>query len=222
LANDDILATLSLAKDCYQIGRETVGRQLEFVSRHQRTAEKLRSVYGRLYCDDRASLYREVSLAKMMEDTYHRLREMGVLAEEPKLLYVIRYVEQELMTAESGHLLAEQLHRHIQDLSTMKEADLCGSSVINERVFVSAVHKAKGLEFDSVIVFDAVEGKYPSIYANTRNGGDQEEARKFYVAISRARRRLIVTYCRNSVNRWGRWFAKQLTPYMDCIRSRFL
>lgn len=222
LANDDILATLSLAKDCYQRGRETVGRQLEFVSRHQRTAEKLRSVYGRLYCDDRASLYREVPLAQMMEDTYHRLREMGVVAEEPKLLYVIRYVEQELVTAESGHLLAEQLHRHIQDLSTMKEADLCGSSVINERVFVSTVHKAKGLEFDSVIVFDAVEGKYPSVYANTRNGGDQEEARKFYVAISRARRRLIVTYCRNSVNRWGRWFAKQLTPYMDCIRSRFL
>ena len=103
----------------------------------------------------------------------------------------------------------------------MKEADLCGAPSIGERVFVSTVHKAKGLEFDNVIVFDAVEGKYPSTFADTRQGADREEARKFYVAISRARRRLLVSYCHNSVNRWGRWFTRRLTPYMDCLRHLF-
>jgi DNA helicase-2/ATP-dependent DNA helicase PcrA len=91
---------------------------------------------------------------------------------------------------------------------------------MQERVFVSTVHKAKGLEFDNVIVFDAVEGKFPSAFADTQNKA-QEEARKFYVAISRARRRLIVTYCRQSVSRWGRWFQKSLTPYMMPVRSFF-
>ena len=102
----------------------------------------------------------------------------------------------------------------------MKEADLCGASSMTERVFVSTVHKAKGLEFDHVIVYDAVEGKYPSLYADTESGG-QEEARKFYVAISRARKRLSISFCHNSITRWGRSYPKQLTRYMASIRHFF-
>ena len=92
---------------------------------------------------------------------------------------------------------------------------------MSDRVFVSTVHKAKGLEFDNVIVFDAVDGKYPSAYGN-KAVADSEEARKFYVAISRARRRLIVTYCHNSVSPWGRWYAKELSPYLKSIKHHFL
>ena len=138
----------------------------------------------------------------------------------PKLPYIIRYIEQELISSASGLSLVDQLHRHIQDLTTMKEADLCGASSMTDRVFVSTVHKAKGLEFDHVIVYDAVEGKYPSVYADTESGG-QEEARKFYVAISRARKRLTSSFCHNSITRWGRSYPKQLTRYMASIRQFF-
>ena len=138
----------------------------------------------------------------------------------PKLIYIIRYIEADLLSPASGLSLAEQLHAHLPDLMTMKEADLCGSKSMQERVFVSTVHKAKGLEFDHVIVYDAVDGKYPSIYANTREGSD-EEARKFYVALSRARRRLLVSYCHESTNRWGRTFARRLTDYMRAIMPFF-
>ena len=92
---------------------------------------------------------------------------------------------------------------------------------MKERVFVSTVHKAKGLEFDTVIVYDAVDGKYPSAFAS-QEACRGEEARKFYVAISRARRRLVVTYCHNAISRWGAWHAKTLTPYMDVLRSQFV
>ena len=126
----------------------------------------------------------------------------------------------DMLTLESGHSLAEQLGRHLQDLTTLKEADLCGAVSMQDRVFISTVHKAKGLEFDNVIVFDAVEGKYPSAFADTTEKND-EEARKFYVAISRARRRLIVTYCHNSLSSWGRWYPKQLTPYMQSVAQFF-
>lgn len=219
MADDDIMATLSLASACYEMGRERVGRQMEFLARHQRTGEKLRRAYGDLYCQGRAQLYTEKSLGDMMRETYDWLRTEGVVTEEPKLGYIIKYAQGEL-TTDGMTLLAEQLGRHMQTLSTMKEADLCGSASIGERVFVSTVHKAKGLEFDNCIVYDAVDGKYPSIYADTRGGGE-EEARKFYVAISRARRRLMITYCRNSVSRWDRWFSKELSPYMVSIRGFF-
>ncbi len=154
-----------------------------------------------------------------MRSVYDDLCKEELVPVEPKLAYVINYVAHDMLTPASGRLLAQQLGCHIQDLTTMKEADLI--SGMNERVFVSTVHKAKGLEFDSVIVFDAVDGKYPSAYANTKQEGDAEEARKFYVAISRARRRLIISYCRQSISRWGRWFDARVTPYLDCIKSLF-
>jgi DNA helicase-2/ATP-dependent DNA helicase PcrA len=160
-------------------------------------------------------------LARELEYAYDYLREARLVDTLPKLKYIIRYIEVDMLDADSGTSLAQQLNSHIQDLCTMKEADLCGSVSMPERVFVSTVHKAKGLEFDHVVVYDAVEGKYPSVYANTR-GGDMEEARKFYVAISRARKRLIISYCRQMITRWGKQYPKKLSPYVDTIRSYFM
>ncbi|MBR1933227.1 MAG: UvrD-helicase domain-containing protein [Prevotella sp.] len=223
LANDDIMATKSLADHCYGLARQKVGAQLEFVSRHRRTAEKFRAAYRELFEHSRQRLYQqqtEPALPGELRHAYQYLLEQKKVEVLPKLTYLLRYIELDLLSEASGCSLSEQLARHIQDLSTIKEADLCGSASMQERVFVSTVHKAKGLEFDNVIVFDAVVGKYPSVYADTATRGE-EEARKFYVAISRARRRLVVTYCRNAINRWGRMFSKSLTPYMDSIARFF-
>ncbi len=223
LADDDIVATLSLVTHDYSEARKKVGRQLEFASRHRRTAEKLRMAYRDLYLHAVDRLYVETegpALSMELQHAYEYLREQQRIGEIPKLVHLVRYVESDLLTPKSGRSLAEQLACHIPDLTTMKEADLCGASSMQERVFVSTVHKAKGLEFDNVIVFDAVEGKFPSSFGNDL-ADDGEEGRKFYVAISRARRRLMISYCHTSVNRWGRTFQKTLTPYMKVIRHYF-
>ena len=223
LANDDIMATLSLTNYCYRLGSQKVAAQLEFVATHQRFANKFRAAYGELYAHAVESLYcqqEQPALSAELSYAYDYLQTQKLLTEIDKFHYVCRYIEQDMLMPESGRSLSEQLDRHLQELTTLKEADLCGASSMQERVFISTVHKAKGLEFDNVIVFDAVEGKYPSAYANTSER-DGEEARKFYVAISRARRRLIVTYCQNSVTRYGRWYTRQLTPYMQSIMDYF-
>jgi len=52
-------------------------------------------------------------------------------------------------------------------------------------VWVSTGHKAKGREFDSVLILDATSGKWPAPWA----GADEaEERRLFYVSATRARR----------------------------------
>lgn len=223
LANDDILATNSLMVYCFDRARSIIGRQQEFIKKHQKIIDRFRHLYADLYQHSHSRLYEQSALPMLsteLQYTFDYLRDIGRIGQMPKLPYIIRYIEQELITSTSGLSLAEQLSKHIQDLSTMKEADLCGASSMTDRVFVSTVHKAKGLEFDHVIVYDAVEGKYPSIYADTESGG-QEEARKFYVAISRARKRLTIGFCHNSVTRWGRTYPKQLTRYMASIRQFF-
>ncbi len=61
------------------------------------------------------------------------------------------------------------------------------------RVFLSTVHSAKGLEFDTVFVIDLVKDEFPGKGAYS---GPllEEERRLFYVAVTRARSKLFVTY----------------------------
>ena len=106
------------------------------------------------------------------------------------------------------------------DINTLKEADFCNSKSIRERVYVTTVHKAKGLEFDNVIVFDAADGRYPNAF-NKSKKQDEEDARKFYVAMSRAKRRLYIAYSLQMIDRYGRVHNRELTPFMDAIQKRF-
>src|SRR3989344_550543 len=64
-------------------------------------------------------------------------------------------------------------------------------------VALMTVHAAKGLEFDTVFVTGMEEGLFP--HAGMGGGEDrdeEEERRLFYVAMTRAKRRLILTFAR--------------------------
>lgn len=63
-----------------------------------------------------------------------------------------------------------------------------------EKIVLSTIHQAKGLEWDTVFVIGLVEGKFPNERALEEDGGIEEERRLFYVASTRARARLILTY----------------------------
>lgn len=221
LANDDILATLSVANECHKRGRLIVEEQLAFLQHHAAVAARFRHLYGNLFSHTRQLLFQrsEAShLVREMQYVYEQLREIRRIGEIPKLPYILDYFAMDMLQGEAS--LYEQLSTHLQEINTMKEADLCGSKSMRERVFVSTVHKAKGLEFDNVIVYDAVKGKFPSYYAD-EVAIQGEEARKFYVAISRAKKRLIVTYSRQSMSPWGKVIRREITPYLRSIRSFF-
>ena len=59
-------------------------------------------------------------------------------------------------------------------------------------VLLSTVHQAKGLEWPVVILIWLSEGVFPSSRALEDQGGDDEERRLFYVAVTRARDRLYL------------------------------
>jgi DNA helicase-2/ATP-dependent DNA helicase PcrA len=60
-------------------------------------------------------------------------------------------------------------------------------------VFLLTAHQAKGLEFDTVFVAGATDDEFPS-RRSKREGRVEEEQRLFYVAASRARKRLFFSY----------------------------
>ena len=67
----------------------------------------------------------------------------------------------------------------------------------DERIRLSTIHQAKGLEFDVVFVIMMCEGLFPSARSiESDEDGDalEEERRLFYVAITRARNELYLSY----------------------------
>jgi DNA helicase-2/ATP-dependent DNA helicase PcrA len=64
----------------------------------------------------------------------------------------------------------------------------------SERLHLSSVHQAKGLEFDVVFVIMLCEGMFPSGRSLDTDEGLEEERRLFYVAITRARNELYLTH----------------------------
>ena len=62
------------------------------------------------------------------------------------------------------------------------------------RVVLSTIHQAKGLEWDTVFLIHLSENNFPNRRAMAEEGGLEEERRLFYVAVTRARHELFLTY----------------------------
>jgi hypothetical protein len=59
---------------------------------------------------------------------------------------------------------------------------------------LSTIHQAKGLEWDTVFVINVAEGAFPSDKSFANPKDIEEERRLFYVATTRAKRRLFLSY----------------------------
>ncbi len=87
-----------------------------------------------------------------------------------------------------------------------------------ERVTLTTIHAAKGLEFDAVVVVGVERDLLPHATALNEIGGIDEERRLFHVAMTRARRRLIMTHC-GQRTRFGREQPSQPSPFLSDLPS---
>lgn len=96
------------------------------------------------------------------------------------------------------------------------ELEIEEDSSLNQGIHLMTIHQAKGLEFDYVFVMGLVQNRFPTrtrkeavpfpkeLIKEKLPAGDyhtQEERRLFYVAITRAKKRLILTAVRKSMQR---------------------
>lgn len=228
LADDDVNATVSLVRYCYKKGLEVKPSQDEYLKRKttQDRIGRLQRNYEEHYKGGLARLYcRELSesgvpaLVDEMRNFYNWLVDTNWIKQVDKIYYIFQYLTDDIINEAKEPSLKEQLEHHIMELSTFKEADLCGSSTIKDRLFVSTIHKAKGLEFDNVIVFDAVDGRIPNFYHENNPQLLAEDARKLYVAMSRAKRRLFVCYSRQGAS--AGMPDRKLSRFMEPVKKFF-
>ncbi|MGN6662759.1 MAG: 3'-5' exonuclease, partial [Solirubrobacterales bacterium] len=85
------------------------------------------------------------------------------------------------------------LEEYLQQISLYSEQDSLRAE--QELVTLMTLHNAKGLEYDTVFVVGCEDGAFPHMRA-LEEGGEEEERRLCYVAITRARKRLYMTWAR--------------------------
>ncbi len=232
LADDDAEATANLLEYC--IGQYTAVRESQFCFFEENRAviDLLRAKYlqawqhtEQVISSLRGNSEHESVLASEMKWLYAHFVKMGLCEECGKFDYIVKFIDSEVVNKSAENNLYEQLFNHAVELRTFREADLCESRIINEKIFISTVHKAKGLEFENVLVLNAIDQVYPFYFSDTPEK-KREDARKFYVAISRAKIRLVIMTARNRtvISRKTNLpcsFRATPTPFLNSIREYF-
>ena len=59
-----------------------------------------------------------------------------------------------------------------------------------------SIHASKGLEFTQVYVIDLMDGRFPNRKLMSKGGSLEEERRLFYVATTRAKDKLSLSYAK--------------------------
>ena len=94
-------------------------------------------------------------------------------------------------------LQAESLEQLLADLTlldSLEAEDVVEGGEPDEKLTLSTVHQAKGLEWRAVFLIWLADGRFPSAPALRAADGEEEERRLFYVAVTRARDELYLTY----------------------------
>ena len=96
---------------------------------------------------------------------------------------LIKYLSKDLKTFDE----------FIEKLDNLKEL-LKNASSSNSNISISTIHSSKGLEYDNVFIIDLIDGEFPqkSILNSFDEKLLEEERRLFYVAMTRARKRLFL------------------------------
>jgi len=95
-------------------------------------------------------------------------------------------------------VLLKNLAKHFSDLSKFINSMILGGSELSEGEGVNllSIHASKGLEFKEVYVIDLMDGRFPNRKLISKGGSLEEERRLFYVAVTRAKDILYLSYAK--------------------------
>lgn len=199
-ASDDVVATTNLLKHLADVAVTRINLHSAYRNepRIRRIAARFSERYSPIYYHIQQELNNPKpgdrnSLAAAIEDAHFYFSGNGLIDEIQHFHYVLDLVRKLLVDPSKESTLRDQLNAHLTDLLTFNEGDLFANGIIRERLIVMTIHKAKGMEMDNVIVFNGSNGF----------GNSEENLRLFYVAMSRAKRRLLIGFSLDPARRLG-------------------
>lgn len=125
------------------------------------------------------------------------------------------------------HTIAESYPGLTEFLADLALAPPDGSAVgvepsgrEDEQVVLSTIHSAKGLEWQCVFLLWVVDGKFPSVFSFNTDEELEEERRLLYVAVTRAKRYLFLTYPINVYDRSSGMLLSKPSRFLDHVSPR--
>ena len=115
----------------------------------------------------------------------------------------------------------KNLNTFLQTVSLMTTADQDDPDGDNDRVTMMTIHGAKGLEFNHVYVVGMEEDLFPSQMMLQSRADLEEERRLFYVAVTRAEKKLVMSYAETRYQ-WGRLKPCEPSRFLDEIDAKYL
>ena len=124
--------------------------------------------------------------------------------------------EEETITGVSG---LKTLDMYLQQVLLLTEEDKDDTD--GDKVSLMTIHSAKGLEFPYVFVAGMEENLFPSQLSLTDRKDLEEERRLFYVAVTRAEKRLVLSNARFRYQ-WGKASNQELSRFVTEIDDAYI
>ena len=106
--------------------------------------------------------------------------------------------------------------------TTSFENTLYANTPGSDRLTLSTIHSAKGLEWNTVFVIWTLDGRFPSVHSLHKEAELEEELRLMYVAATRAKENLFFTYPSNVYDRSTGLILNQPSRFLDDIPDDIL
>ncbi|BCL60047.1 DNA helicase [Desulfomarina profundi] len=129
-------------------------------------------------------------------------------------LYADDYPKRQKDLDQLGAIMKEydDLQAFIDD-TTLDPPENTGTDDDIRRLVLSTIHSSKGLEFEAVFIIGLAEGRFP--HSSSGFGGQWEEERRLlYVAATRAKKYLYLSYPRQLMGRDRRFSFAPMSPFL--------
>ncbi len=161
-----------------------------------------------------ADIYRQSGLLAALKSDVSNEEGIGRLENTNAVLDAIAEFTAQaksLASSEEQGSADSSLAAYLQTVSLLTDADLADDHA--DHITLMSAHAAKGLEYRSVFITGMEEHLFPSHFSLETPGGLEEERRLFYVAITRAKELLTISY---ALSRYRNGQLREASP------SRFL
>lgn len=112
------------------------------------------------------------------------------------------------------------IERLLEEAALQSEQDSLAENGERAAISLMTVHASKGLEFDAVFVTGLEQGLFPST-RESEDRDNEEERRLFYVAMTRARKRLFLSYAHERM-KYGAREPSLPSEFFDDIDDRLM
>lgn len=139
-----------------------------------------------------------------------------------ELLNAIKEFSEKGAEANEGDLESQgTLAEFMQEVALLTNADKKEENENEDYVTLMTIHAAKGLEFPYVYIVGLEENLFPSVQSITTRSDLEEERRLFYVALTRAKKKVTLSHAKTRY-RWGQFDFTEPSRFLDEVDEKLM